>query len=273
MKTVKLLDSTFAWSNALGLSSENDGEHPESFQWYRDGIDDNLAVFTDLRLREAVGHPAKKKIGLIVESPAVAQESHRTALDLREHFDVILTHNKELIDTGEPFKFYPLGGSRIKRWGFFPKFEKTSIIVGAKQNTEGQRLRHRIAKKYAKELDLWGEPYTEYMPTKTSALRPYMYSIVIENGKEDYYFSEKLIDCLSQGTVPIYWGCPSVHKFFKPEGIIRFHRIDELKAILDGLSLEDYQTRLTAIFYNLAAALHYRCAEDWIFEKYPGIFE
>ena len=35
------------------------------------------------------------------------------------------------------------------------------------------------------------------------------------NGRGDYEFDEKLIDCFLTGTVPIFWGCPSIDKFFK----------------------------------------------------------
>lgn len=80
------------------------------------------------------------------------------------------------------------------------------------------------------------------------------YSIVIENRKQDFYFSEKFIDCVLCGTVPIYWGCPSIGKFFNDSGIIQFDTLDELEAILNNLSIEDYNKRLDAIKENFKIA-------------------
>lgn len=269
MKKIKLIDSTFSHSNALGLSDENRGEHPESFQWDTTPSPAKVKVFTDLRLHEAIDDPAEKKIGLIVESPIVAEKCHKRALTLRGHFDVIYTHNKKLLDTGDPFKFYPLGGSRIKRWAMFPKTELVSIIVGKKKDTFGQRLRHLIAEKF--KADAFGEPFTDYLPSKVPALRPYMYSIVVENGIDDYYFSEKLIDCISQGTIPIYWGCPSIGNFFKEEGIIQFNTLRDLRAVFAAISQKDFERRTMARLINFATAHYYRCAEDWLWDE--GAFE
>ena len=45
------------------------------------------------------------------------------------------------------------------------------------------------------------------------------YHIVIENVRSDYYFSEKLVTAVAAGCVPVYWGCPSIARFFDPDGM------------------------------------------------------
>ena len=64
----------------------------------------------------------------------------------------------------------------------------------------------------------------------------YRFSIVIENCKRDYWFTEKLIDCLRTGTIPIYWGCPSIGDFFDIRGFILFDDINDLENILNNLT-------------------------------------
>ena len=44
-------------------------------------------------------------------------------------------------------------------------------------------------------------------------------------------FSEKLLDAMAVGTIPVYWGCPEIDKFFDKNGIITFNTIEELKDI------------------------------------------
>jgi hypothetical protein len=73
-------------------------------------------------------------------------------------------------------------------------------------------LRHQSVLKFKDKMDLYGRGYNpvEY---KLKCLKDYAFSLTIENTKKDYYFTEKLIDCFMTGTVPIYWGCPSIQKF------------------------------------------------------------
>ncbi|MFK5281820.1 hypothetical protein ACI3PL_19910, partial [Lacticaseibacillus paracasei] len=73
---------------------------------------------------------------------------------------------------------------------------------------------------------------------------------------------EKLIDCLTTGTVPIYWGCPSIEKFFNLNGIIPFDAIDELDKILDSLNEESYHT--SGYRENFQKSFQYILAEQHI---------
>ena len=118
---------------------------------------------------------------------------------------------------------------------------------------------------------VYGRGYNP-IESKFEALAPYRYSIIVESGRFDYYFTEKLIDCLSVGTIPIYWGCPSIWEFFSLSGIVPFLTIDDL-LLLDSLTCEYYKTRTIAIKRNLELAKQYRICEDWIFENYGRIFE
>jgi hypothetical protein len=268
---IKLVDSTFSHNLTIGLAGENEGELPESFQWDTTPGPAKVKVFTDIRLREAADDDAERKILLLVEAPCLSEETYKRALEFKRYFDVILTHNRELIEThGKPFYYYPFGGNWIRRWGLFPKSKDVSVLMSSKQDTRGQRLRHEIAKEFGDQMDVFGDPR---LPTKTPALRDYRYSVIIENCKEDWWFTEKLIDCFSQGTIPIYWGCPSIQRFFNARGMWTFDTVKQLRVVLSKVSERDYMNRLAAVTTNFAAALHYRCAEDWIVDSYPWIFE
>ena len=84
-----------------------------------------------------------------------------------------------------------------------------------------------------------------------------MFSIVIENCKEDYYFTEKLIDCFLTGTVPIYYGCPSIAKFFNEKGILSFSNPKECFDIITTLTKEKYDEMLPFIKENFEKAQGY----------------
>ena len=103
-------------------------------------------------------------------------------------------------------------------------------------------------------------------------LKDYMYSIVVENGKHDLYFTEKLIDCFRTGTIPIYWGCPSIGDYFDIDGIIMFDNINELNEILNHLNEEHYAKMLPHVKNNFKKAENYLLVEDWLYKNKKNLF-
>jgi hypothetical protein len=99
-----------------------------------------------------------------------------------------------------------------------------------------------------------------------------MFSVVAENGRQDDYFTEKLIDSFVTGCVPIYFGPDGIGKFFNMDGILPFKSIEELEAILPTLSADLYLTMRHAVEDNFNRARNYMIAEDWICEHYPFLF-
>lgn len=80
------------------------------------------------------------------------------------------------------------------------------------------------------------------------------FSIAIENNKEKWYFSEKIVDCLITKTVPIYWGCWDIGRFFDTRGIITFDSFPELIEKINSINENTYDDMLpyVEINYNLA---------------------
>jgi len=277
MITVPLRDGTFH-GPSMSLSSENANEAPELLRWQRveQLPDAPVTVFTDMCLDEVLLSKSPTNVAILIEPPAFSATHYRKAVELQDHFDAIFTYEREYVERGPPFLLYLVGGSRIREWGVFPKGKMVSIIVSDKWVTEGHLLRHRIVEELLPQfpgLEVFGEPYGPYLDPKGPGLRPFRYSVVVESGRSDYYFTEKLVDCLSQGTVPIYWGCPSVQRFFDSDGIITFETLDDLAYILASISEQDYLRRLPAVRWNLDLACGFRCAEDWMYLNHTELFE
>lgn len=259
---MKLVGGGF--SNSISLAGENEGQHPRFFRWNRSTpTGEDTVFFTDSHIRLHKEYPAKRRMALLVESPVIRSHLYRWIEHHVDEFDTVFTHQRHLLDKG--CFFYPIGGSRIRDWGMFPKSKMTSILLSQKTGQEGHKLRHGAAK--LDRLDAYGSGVGPFVPGPV-ALRDYRFSVVIENCRADYYFSEKLIDCISQGTVPIYWGCPSIANFFAPQGMILWQDLEELQAILKSLDSDDYEQRVPWLEENLKRAEDYRCAEDWIAREY-----
>ena len=89
-----------------------------------------------------------------------------------------------------------------------------------------------------------------------------MFSVAIENN--DQYFSEKLLDCFLTGTIPIYYGTPSVGKWFNTEGMI----ILEDSFDIESLTEDVYYDKMDAVKDNFERALKMEILEDFIYENY-----
>jgi hypothetical protein len=153
-----------------------------------------------------------------------------------------------------------------------------SMIASQKTGAVGHRLRHAIVERFSQYapnmgVDVMGLGYRPIV-SKLEGLRDYRYSIIVESCRHEEYFSEKLIDCFSCGTIPIYWGCENIGSFFDRNGILSFTTLTELEHILISVvSQPDSAVRGAAIERNFELAKQYRSAEDWIYKCYPELFD
>lgn len=244
---------------------------PKNIIFDRTNKSHNLKFFTDQSLDDSrYDNLAKLKIGWILESPAYFIDLHKklSTSHYKKFFDYILTNNKKLLDTDSMFIFCPTGGTWIKpaEWSIYNKTKSISIIASGKNDLNGHKIRHQIVEKYRNIIDVYGREYSS-LDNKLDGLRDYRYQIVVENCKEDYYFTEKLIDCFATGVIPIYWGCPSIANFFDIDGILTFDNVDELDDIMAKLSENNYLKKIKHIKNNFELAKKYAVIEDYIFDE------
>ena len=109
------------------------------------------------------------------------------------------------------------------------KNKKFSIIDSGKISKDGHKNRLNFIKlfinQYPNDVDLYGKINGNILPErdKSLALLNYKYTLSIENGVTDNYFSEKFVDPLLCLTLPIYHGCRRIDKYF-PKG--SYYKID-----------------------------------------------
>ena len=92
---------------------------------------------------------------------------------------------------------------------------------------------------------------------KIIGLGSYKFSVIIENQQIDNWFSEKLIDCLSVGTVPIYYGPSNINHFFDIRGILNFDTIDEFNHIIETIDDKTYEDLVPYIEKNYKESKKY----------------
>ncbi|MEX0282991.1 MAG: hypothetical protein AB3N23_00115 [Paracoccaceae bacterium] len=201
------------------------------------------------------GYGTRAKTSVMVLEPEIVQARHIPRLQ-RFHwrFHRVLTYYPALLTSLPNALFLPFGSTWVPEWRDL-QIEKTrlmSVIASAKRSQPGHYPRHSTiawALENGMDLDALGGGYKPF-EHKRDGLAPYMYSVVIENVREENYFTEKLIDAILCDTVPIYWGCPNIADFLDTGGLILCETEKDIRAAVQGASIEQYASllpKLTAI--------------------------
>lgn len=264
MNKIKIVDSLFAHAKY-----STDYQISENIIWDRSPYTSNdlVVVFTDHTLKK-VDPNIKTKIAWLLESTEITKSAYEWIKYNNDKFDHVLTYHKEFLDRGENFLFNPIGGCWInpEDQQIYKKTENISTISSNKRITYGHNLRHDVIRKYGStKIDIFGRGYNQ-IDYKLKGLKDYRFSITIENAKTDYYFTEKLIDCFATGTIPVYFGCPSIGKFFDERGIIMIDNIEDLDAIIYSLNKDKYNELLEYVKINFLKMKDYLIAEEYMFK-------
>ncbi len=201
----------------------------------------------------------------------VQNKRYKNAEKYIDKFDKILTHDEYLLDKYHDKCLFGVDNciwvsdSEIK---IHNKTKLCSLIYSWKNDTAGHRLRHQIANLNIDGLDLFGNGSKHPIEFKEEGLADYQYSIIIENSRSKYYFTEKILDAFACGTIPIYWGCTNIEDFFNIKGIMQFNNIEELISILDKINENDfYSTLKDEIKNNFELAKKHIRYDDWFYNN------
>jgi hypothetical protein len=216
---------------SIGLLDSNFGHtHPA----FHTGSDLDTTVFTDLWLHVAKQIDCQHKIAWIVEPPAINPNMHAWIRAYYDIFETVCASDLSL-EVLPNFRYVEFGGCWIdpRDKGLHDKTEECSLIASPKRNTVGQRLRHEAIARFPEiEAILTCGATVDTMAEKSAWLIPYRYSVIIENSVVPGYFTEKLLDCIACGTVPLYWGDPTVTDIF--ETVVPFSTLNDLQSILES---------------------------------------
>lgn len=257
---INLKDSLFAHSSGY----VNDHVHPQNFVWSRNGKDSNCpTVVTDLNIPSYF--PSSNTFGWMIESPEICKEA-RNCISRHRQYRSVFTFDRNLLKEGLNYCFCPLGGTFLRPQDIKlqPKKKGLSFVCSSKTSTPQQRNRLDIAKHmHSYGLgDVFGSSVGFTIDNKIDGLKDYAFSVAIENCSEDYYFSEKLIDCFLTGSVPIYWGCPSIGEFFDSKGIMVCNSMSQVVDALKNCTNQEYEKRFPYVVKNYWLALKYHIPEN-----------
>jgi len=242
---------------------------PTNFEWSNND-DGDYIILTDDMVFSVDKYKNKKVYAWLIESPVVKSISYEFLISNYHKFDKIFTFDKRLLDLSENCILIPVGACWINDYDrlIHDKTKTLSIISSNKRDSSGHKLRHDTIAAFSEDykIDTFGNGY-KFIDNKIEALKNYKFSIVIENCQSDFYFTEKLIDCFQTGTIPIYWGCPSISNFFRLNNNLIFNNLFELEVILEKIKNNTikYEDYIDDINFNFIESKKYLIADDLIY--------
>ena len=208
-----------------------------------------------------------------VEPPEVLNLNSRIIPRYKD-FDLILTWQEEMLHQCPNAVFLsesPCNWLERTRHGLtLEEFKKrmpvpneksfsVSFLTSSKTQTPGHRLRVDIYNRLP--VVLGQVPIFKVMTPprvdKRDFLMPHQFHIAVENAWHDNWFADKIVDPFIARSIPIYWGCPNLDKFFNMDGVIRFNSYGELEGALMSLTPDFYPSRIAAVEENYNLAMNY----------------
>ena len=240
---------------------------PEGFYWERT-LPTNVLEVVTTELNYVEKFPQAKVYGWIAEPSEIFPHVYRYAAEHFNKFEKIYTYEKSLLAISDKFRYVPIGSCFISEndRALYLKSKLLSMVSSLKRMTINHSLRIEILLKLHQQnkADLFGKGFNP-LDSKVDGLREYMFSVAVENQISEFYFTEKILDCFLTGTIPLYFGCPSIDRFFDPDGIIKFSSLGELMSIVEWLNPDIYASKARAIETNFHLAKRYATPDNFLY--------
>jgi len=221
---------------------------------------------------------------MVLQEPNEYFGYHDWAIENKELFSFILTWDDKVINNCDNASLLLFGHTWFKSDQYtedkVKKFEVTHLR-GNLLKTYGQYLRHELLDRQNEIVvpknfyDVYGDRHNieDARLGKEKLFGNSMFGVAIENTQHNGYFTEKILDCFLQKTIPIYWGCSDIADVFNPEGIITFTSVDDAIRKINKLDEEYYWNRQEIINENYQKALQFVDYEQNIYNKIEEIFK
>jgi hypothetical protein len=243
---------------------------PTKIEYVRDQYEwDGISLFTNYQLHMVHKVKSPIKIAWMIEARAILPKTYDQVQEMEKDFDYILTWYEDLhLRNPAKYKLFYNGTTRIpvEERMIYPKTKLCSLLVSKQMTTPSHRFRHQLAyfiEQNNLPIDIFGPNHKAY-PTKLEAHKDYMFSIVIMNSCENFYFTEYIMDCLMCGTIPVFYGCPAIGNFFNTKGILHFTEFHEILELFKNITPQFYAECLDAIRENFVNAQKYISTDDFV---------
>lgn len=215
----------------------------------------------------------KKDIRILwVVEPDGVSGIKNAVIENHKEFDLILTHNEDILNNCSNSRLYPHGMTWILDFDLSKEKEFViTSLIGGKKLSPNHLIRQQLPEIQNKitsvPVHLFNSLNNMYQGNGVERImvdRSYknelfysQFHIAIENFSMKNYFSEKLIDCFQTNTIPIYLGCTNISDFFDTRGMIIVNDIDDVINKCNMITPTTYQEMLPFVTENYQRSIKY----------------
>lgn len=211
-------------------------------------------------------------IALLIEPRSLQGYVYDYIQENYKKFKYIFTHDSKLLYRLPNAKLVNWGG--VWTWSDEPKTKFCSMISSGKEYCELHKIRKQLAFRLQDTIDCFGTYNGGQMVDTHTSHAPYMFAVVMENYRDDYWFTEKLCNCFANKTIPIYYGAKSISDYFNKDGIIVVDNTDDIPVVVENIKAnyeEEYNKRIVAVNDNYKRVEKFRSFEERFFSKYEKL--
>jgi len=209
------------------------------------------------------------------ESPTMYIALTPKILDNYQKFNLLLTYDERLLGLPNARLFVPVG-NWVNPIPDPVKKPQITMLMSSKRMTHSHLFRFKAADTLQNlpvpknmEFDFYRSP--PRLPVKDVMLENAMFHVAMENQCIPNMFTEKLLDCFITKTVPVYYGCTNLARFFNANGVLQFYDAAQLANIYNSLSPELYQQMQPAVEENYLRAQEY--TTKTVYERIEDLIE
>lgn len=222
----------------------------------------------------ATDENASYKILMQCEPPTLYRDFYGMVMRNWEKFDLILAYDERLLALPNAMEFLP-----VDSWVDdldLDKRNQITYIMSSKIWTQEHRMRFMILREVEGKKNLGNFEFKMHrspprIDSKNDFYRNAKFNIACENQMMNNMFTEKLLDCFRTLTIPIYYGCLNIPKYFDRRGMIEFDSFNKFKQIVSELTPEHYDEMLPYALENRERARPYW--EKNIFQRIEDLVE
>ncbi len=196
-------------------------------------LEPHIDCYSDMYVFECTKPGAN--IAMLLEPRSMIEKSYEYVYEHPDYFRYIFTHDSKLLSlpnarmlnwadvwlttdseknmgislVTSPKDWCPLHHARLELYNYFKEHGGVDLFYGDWNNSEIPNIKP--------------EDYLEH----------YKFSIIVENDIDDYWFTEKILNCFATKTVPIYVGARKINKLFNEKGICQLDDWLDVPALID----------------------------------------
>ncbi len=237
--------------------------------------DKYIDCYCDNNVRECI-QPGKN-IAMLLEPKSMIGGAYDYVKNHADLFRYIFTHDSDLLELPHA---YLLNWADVWLTTDSEKTEGISLITSPKNWCPLHNARLELYKMFINNPKVdcfygdWNNPKVKNIEAR-DYLEHYKFSIIIENDIDPNWYTEKIMNCFSTKTVPIYYGATKILDIFNSDGIIFVDNWKDIPQIVDNLDIDtEYTKRLEAIEYNFHRVDHWKTPwKQRFFDTYGDLFE